>query len=172
MLSLLLGVAAAVADVPPVPNPALIHVPDLAADTRPLGNEKKFFVFHRAGGTFEEALTDLRFCFRFANQPLWNPPPEFVPWVEANQTKNNEPVLPPYGVVGVLMDEAFGITASVERSNRQINMMSCMLPRGYVRYRISEPLWHELNGKSLEQSLLLQAKIASGPAPTTPRVNP
>lgn len=154
---------------PPSANAASVEVPNLAADTERLGNENKFFIFHRPGTTFAEAAADFRFCFRYVHQGMWEAPPAFVPWSEGNGLKQREPTYS-FGLIGGLMGAA--VQGGLERSIRQINLTSCMLPRGYNRYRISAGMWRELNGKDLEQSILVQAKIASGPVPSTPRVLP
>jgi hypothetical protein len=75
-----------------------------------------------------------------------------------------------YGLVGVAIMAI--ISGPLDRSVRQSRMMRCMLPRGYARYRTSESMWKQLNGKDLAQSILVQAKIASGPVPPTERTLP
>lgn len=151
-------------------DPSRIAVPNIAADTRPFGKEDKFFVFHQQATSFDVALTDFRFCFRYANQGLWNPPPEFVPWVEASPAVVKPYAPSPYGLVGDLMGSF--VSGGLERGVRQTNMTACMIPRGYARYRVSEGLWRELNGKNMGEAASLQATIASGPTPPTPRILP
>lgn len=142
---------------------ATIVVPEIKADTRPLGNEKKFFVFHRDATTFAEAETDIRFCMRYINQTMFPPMPNYVPWNERAPAGATQQYA---GVIGQI------VVDGVARSLRQSNIMRCMLPRGYARYRISEQLWRELNYRDLESSIMVQAKIASGPMPRTPRTYP
>ncbi len=146
-----------------VPDALPINVPIISSEK--FDNPKKFFVFHQPGLSFSEALSDLRFCFRYVRLGLWNPAPSFVPWVEGNGLKERDKS----DYLG-LAGEA--VTASVERSARQINQTSCMLPRGYTRYAVSEAIWRQLNGKDTEKALFMQAQIASGPTPTSPRVAP
>jgi hypothetical protein len=174
--------AAAVAAPPASSQPASadqVAAPDLSADTEPLGNPRKFYVFHRPQTTFAEAVHDLSVCLTFANPQLFPKPPLFVPWTEVNaapKPNGSGPPLAPayYGLPGVLAQAAVDalisgpIIAGVGRSARQVNMSSCMMPRGYTRYRISEKMWKELNGKDMKQALMMQAKIASGPQPNTP----
>jgi hypothetical protein len=159
-------------------SPDQIVAPDLSADREPLGNPKKFYVFHRPQTTFAEAVHDFKVCLAFANPQLFPRTPVFVPWTETNPApKPNEAGLPlgtSYGLPGVIAGAAVEaligapIIAGVGRSARQVNMSSCMLPRGYTRYRVSEGMWKSLNGKDMRQAVLMQAKIASGPQPTTP----
>jgi hypothetical protein len=146
-----------------------VRAPDISADRQPLGNEKKFFVFHRPSTSLEEALSDLRFCFRYTAQEMWSPPPDFVPWDDAQASEKREAVNS-YGVVGAMLGAA--VQGGLERSVRQINMTACMLPRGYNRYRVSERMWQTLNGKDVARAIKMQAQIASGPVPSTPKVVP
>lgn len=165
MLDLLIGAlfAATLAETAAPLDPSTIIVPDIAADTRSLGNENKFFVFHRPNTSFAAAEADVRFCMRYINQTMFPPMPDFVPWEDAPPVGD----APRYaGLIGQL------VVDGVARSLRQSNVMRCMLPRGYVRYRISEGLWKEINYRELESSIMIQAKIASGPTPPTPRTYP
>src|SRR5258705_10996955 len=103
MLNVLLAAATSIGgNSTAISNPATIETPNLAANADKAGNEKKFFVFHRAGASFAEALTDLRFCFRYVGLGLWNPPPSFVPWVEENGLKKRQETNN-YGLVGALV---------------------------------------------------------------------
>ena len=45
--------------------PPDVVVPDLAADSRKLGDPRKFFVFHQPGVSLEQARTDFAFCARY-----------------------------------------------------------------------------------------------------------
>ena len=164
MLDAILGAVLLAAAVPATfPDPTTIVVPDIKADTRSLGNERKFFVFHRENTTFIEAEADVRFCMRYINQTMFPPMPDYVPWEEQAPAG----AAPRYaGVIGQI------VVDGVARSLRQSNIMRCMLPRGYARYRVSEGMWRDINYRDLESSILVQAKIASGPIPPTPRIYP
>ena len=159
MLSILLAAGAAV------------QAPNFASDTRPLGDERKFFVFHQRGVTLEQARADLSFCFRYAWTGGGLTAPYFMPWDSRPGT--SRPVSYDggnYGLVGAAIGAM--IAGGLERSKRQMSMMRCMLPRGYARYRISEGLWKELNGPDTAKAIEVQALIASGPTPPTPRTLP
>ena len=150
-------------------DPASIAVPDLDIPPQQLGDQKKFFVFHKPGVTFEAARQDLAFCSRYIARGAQRTYPGFVPWQsEPPANPFAQPVN--YGLVGVAIMAI--ISGPLDRSVRQSRMMRCMLPRGYARYRISESLWKQLNGGDLAQSILVQAKIASGPVPPTERTLP
>jgi hypothetical protein len=59
----------------------------------------------------------------------------------------------------------------LDRSIRQQVMMRCMLPRGYDRYSVTEVMWKQIHaGDNIPALIDLQAAIASGPVPPTPKV--
>jgi hypothetical protein len=154
-------------DVPP--NPANISVPELNVASNELGDERKFFFFHKQGVTFADAYADLSFCSHYIPRGQQRFLPDFVPW------QRDDPARPipnglNYGLVGIAMMAI--IDGPIDRSVRQTRMMRCMLPRGYSRYRTSEALWKQVNGKDVAASLPVLARIASGPVPPTPRTLP
>lgn len=161
--------ASAVAQGSPLAT-AAIAVPNLAADARPLGDERKFFIFHRTDTSLDEARADLNFCFRYVQTGPGIIFPYFYAWKGHGAGRPAIYDGGQYGMVGALIGAM--IAGGLERSKRQMNMMHCMLPRGYQRYRISEPLWKELNGKERVASIEVQARLASGPVPVTPRIVP
>ena len=168
-----LGVAAwaipALAQEPPPPPPPIsIPVPDLAAEVRPLGDERTFFIFHRAATSFDEAHRDLAFCFRYAQTGPGITFPYFYGWQGTAPGKPASYDVGQFGLVGSLIGAM--IAGGLERSKRQMNMMHCMIPRGYSRYRVSEGLWKELNGKDMAASIEVQSRLASGPTPSTPAI--
>lgn len=144
-------------------------LPDLNVPEKALGDERKFFVFHKAGTSLEQARADLGFCSRYIARGQQRFLPTFVPWKQSDPA-TPIPVSLNYGLVGigimVIIDGPIG------RSIRQTRMMRCMLPRGYARYRTSEALWKQINSSDLAASIGLQARIASGPLPPTPRTLP
>ena len=148
---------------------AAAQVPNLAADTRPLGDERKFFVFHKTGVSLEETRADLTFCSRYILRGQQRFLPDFVAWKQPDPA-NPIPNQLNYGMVGVAIMAIIG--PALDRSVRQTRMMRCMLPRGYARYRISEGLWKEINSDDLPTSIEIQARIAAGPTPVTPRTLP
>jgi hypothetical protein len=50
-------------------------------------------------------------------------------------------------------------------------MRVCMETRGYTRYGVAEAIWKRVTGLPPEQSIAVQAKIASGPAFGKPVAN-
>lgn len=166
------------------PDPATVAIPNLATDQWSNGNPKKFYVFHREGSTFEEAWHDLALCLSFSAQPQFPPTPTYIQWKQPSSHPRRKPVgkgtdpnivtapIPGVGglVGGLVVDALIGapIVAGIGRSLRQVNMSSCMLPRGYARYLVSEQMWRQLNGTDMMKAIAMQAKIASGPTPKSP----
>ena len=134
-----------------------------------LGDERKFFVFHKADVGLEQARADLGFCSRYIARGQQRFLPTFVDWQHADPARPVPNNLN-YGLVGVAIMSI--IDGPIDRSVRQTRMMRCMLPRGYARFRTSEAVWKQLNSKDLAASIDLQARIASGPVPPTPRTLP
>ena len=166
MKSILVAVWLAAFSSPVIAQSAL---PDLNVPEKELGDERKFFFFHKANVSLEEARADLGFCSRYIPRGQQRFLPTFVAW------KGTDPARPVpnnlnYGLVGVAIMAI--IDGPIDRSVRQTRMMRCMLPRGYARYRTSEALWKQINSDDLAASVELQAKIASGPVPATPRTLP
>lgn len=168
--AILAQLAVATGSLPP--SPPTVTVPDIAADKRPLGDERKYFVFYQQGTTLDQARIDFDTCFRHAVLGAGVVFPAFIPLdsrtVSANPASydfNGQ-----YGLTGAIIGAM--IAGPLERGKKQMAMMRCMLPRGYARYRISEELWKEINGKDRAVAIEVQARLATGPVPPTPRVLP
>ena len=144
-------------------------VPDLNVPAQALGDERKFFVFHKAGVGLDQARSDLAFCSRYIARGQQRFLPDFVAW-KTEDPATPIPVALNYGLVGLGIMAI--IDGPIDRSVRQARMMRCMLPRGYARYRTSEALWKQINSRDVAASVEVQARIASGPVPPTPRVFP
>ncbi|WP_395391248.1 hypothetical protein WBP07_11845 [Novosphingobium sp. BL-8A] len=144
-------------------------LPDLAVATGDLGYEGKYVVFHKLGVTEPKAEEDLRFCWRFLPHGMMRETPSFVAWRQHEKARPVDYSFGMYGLIGAGMGAI--IKGPLERSIRQMRFYSCMLPRGYVRYRTSEAVWTRLNDDDHpERSILLQARIAAGPVPPTEKV--
>ena len=153
----------------PAPAEASITVPDLHVSDSQLGDERKFFFFHKQGVSFADAYGDLSLCSRYIARGQQRSLPDFVPWRRSDLARPIPNNLN-YGLMGVAIMAI--IDGPIDRSIRQARMMRCMLPRGYARYRTSEGMWKQVNGKDLAASNAVQARIASGPVPPTPRTLP
>jgi hypothetical protein len=152
-------------DSPPLPDPATIVVPDLSGSVKPevVKEGAKYFLFHKEGVSFETAHADLSECFLFLQPGSWESVNmgRFVPW-ESRAGRRTLPSRNPYGLVGaVLLDIAEGPLA---HRDYQAKMRTCMEPRGYRRHGVAAAIWKRVTGLPPEQSIGVQAKIASGPA--------
>lgn len=148
----------------------LAALPALAAPEKELGDPRKFFLFHKPGVTAQQAEADLGFCWRFLEMGQPRRLPSFVPW---RQTPSTQPISydgGQFGLTGAVVGAM--IAGPLERSRRQSRMFRCMVPRGYHRYRTTEAVWKRLNSGDPAGSIRLQAQIAAGPVPPTPRILP
>lgn len=163
MVAALLQLPSHAQDAPPPPDPSAIAVPDLSGSGKPevVRAGSKYFFFHQEGVTFDKAHADLSDCFRFL-QPWENARMnQFVPWV-GNPGRRTVPVTSQHGLVGALLFHA--VEGTLRHRDYQAKLRVCMEPRGYTRYGVSEEIWRRVTALPQEQSVAVQAKIASGPA--------
>lgn len=146
-----------------------IAVPDLVAPDGKYGNELKFFVFHREGTSFDAARADIAECSRHLSRGKQLKMPAFVAWEDSDRTAEAVEFNGSYGLVGLAFYSI--LEGPLDRSIRQQVVMRCMLPRGYDRYSVTEDMWKQIHqGENPEELIDLQAAIASGPVPATPKV--
>ncbi len=151
-----------------LPDPASISVPDIGTtpDATTLKTGNKYFFFHRPDTDFVQSYADLHFCTQFTHKAVLASLPAFVPWGERSVRPPipNDPVISPYGIVGAVIGSM--IAGPLERGDYLIKMRRCMEPRGYSRFPMSKAAWEAVHPAEEAQSLLMQAKLASGPRPT------
>lgn len=153
-------------------DPATIEMPVLAFEASPADVENywKYFYFHKANVSFDTALEDLIECDQLASGISYRTAYQPTPY-------------PYMGTVGGIVGGAIGnvmadaIFGSAERRNqRRINLRKCMGFKGYARHGLTKKLWddfhfeegnNKLTGEERVPYLIKQAKVASGPAPTT-----
>jgi hypothetical protein len=167
MVSLASAKPALAADLPKLSD---LTLADLAAPEKELGDERKYWVLHKDGVTFEQARADLAFCWQFVPHGVQRSTPTFVPWQRGDA---NRPVTYDggnYGLVGMAI--AAMIAGPLERSIRQTRMFRCMVPRGYARYRVTEDMWKHIYQAEPAEAIAALARIASGPVPPNARVLP
>lgn len=135
----------------------------------------KYFYFHRAATSMDDAYADLRECDAMASGISFY--------------AGGSPVYTPYGGVlggaiggavgSLIADAIFG--SAQRRQIRRINLRNCMGFKGYQRYGMSRDIWGKLdfaegNSRKSEdvrtEFLLKQAKVASGPTPQTKVLEP
>lgn len=154
-----------------LPDPATISVPDLASSTDPKVQKEgyKFFFFHNPSISFADAYADIAECRSFLARDGLATLPSFRPWVEPVKRKTKIYGASPYGLVGAAM--ASIIVPKLERGQRNNKLRRCMTPRGYARYAIAEADWDRLNEGDEPAIIAMQAKLASGPKPSTAEVS-
>lgn len=154
-----------------VPDPATVAMPKLqfAASAQDESNYDKYFYFHRADTTFEQALTDLRDCDGLSRGLTSGQHYQQAPYPYTNTMA---------GAVGSALGNALAqaISGSAEKRRvRRINMRRCMGYKGYARFGLAKELWEQFNFEEglgtkeeafRQARLAQQAKVASGPAPT------
>jgi len=146
-------------------------LPNLNVPEQEWGDDRKYVILHKTGVSVTEAEADFRFCWRFLPHGVQRRSPSFIPWRQTEATRSVTYDGGPYGLVGTAIGAI--IQGPLERSVRQSRLYACMLPRGYARYRTSEDVWSLLNDDANPQkSIRLQALIAAGPVPPTPRMEP
>lgn len=161
--------SAAYAQEEPTDGPQRPALPDLTADTKELGDARKYVVFHKPGISYEDALRDMTACARHSNRSAARKTDYFVP--RGRDDKGNPVVYDGgnFGLVGAVL--ASIIDGPIERSVRQTTMIRCMTPRGYTRYRAAKDQWQEIFEKR-DDWVQVAAVIASGPVPPTPEAKP
>jgi hypothetical protein len=170
LIAVVLTVAPAFAAAQDVlPDPATIAVPDVSVEgnSKALKDGRKFFYFYSPDVTFAEAYADIAECRSFLTKPAPVPLPAFRPWNETVR-QGAEPVYRPYPLAGAIFSAL--ILPGLERGREYSMMRLCMEPRGYARYPIPEAVWKSLNSGDAGEIVAKQAKLASGPAPSAPRV--
>ena len=151
--------------------PALAQgVPALDVPAKELADARKYFLFHQPGVTPAQAEADLVACWRFLPHGRQRAVPGFVPWNQPDAPKAIPYSLDQFGLTGAVIGAI--IAGPLERSLRQSRLFRCMVPRGYARYRTSEAIWKQLNEAEPAEAIRLQAAIAAGPVPPTPRIVP
>ena len=145
-----------------------VAIPNLAMPEKELGDTRKYVLFHKLGISRDQAEADLRFCWQFLSRGVQRSVPGFIPWRSADAPRQVTYSNGQFGLVGEVIGAI--IAGPLDRSVRQSRMFRCMLPRGYGRYRTSEALWKTLNMGDVNTGIAIQAQIASGPVPPTPKV--
>jgi len=147
------------------PDPQTVVVPDLSRSSDPevVANGWKYFFFQKNGVSYAEAYDDLNDCYRFLQPNSWASVKlnRFVPWNDKPGRKVDY-IPNPYGLVGDLLGAM--VEGTMARRDLQAKMRRCMEPRGYTRYGVAEEVWETVTKRPTEQSIAIQAKIASSPS--------
>lgn len=167
--------AGQVTNPPPVrlPDPAAIQVPDVAVGNpeRDSQGDVKYSYFHKAGVSFETAVADFAECIAYATMPQTMRLPgslvlkyEIAPQPGRQVLRASSYRASPYGMVGDVMLAV--LMPSLTRRAHQGGMRICMGYKNYRRYPVSKEVYLALNERDPANSIFMQAKLASGPAPT------
>lgn len=158
-----------------------IAMPSLAFDASTVDPEdfEKYFIFHRPGTAFAEAYSDISECDALASGI------SIYRGMDAGQMASN---MAQYGVLAgaiggaianVMIDAIFG--SAERRKARRVNLRNCMYFKGYDRYGLEKERWQSFNFEEglsktntdiRAQKLLVQARVASGPAPQLEKLVP
>ncbi|HYD38750.1 MAG TPA: hypothetical protein VEA60_14120, partial [Allosphingosinicella sp.] len=147
------------------PDPVTVVLPELTppAEAAEAGDVAKYYYFHKAGVSYDEAYEDFSGCYRYLPVAGVDPTlPMFAPWSETPGVE----IIPPsynYGLVGLGIAALF--LGPIERRMRQAPIRRCLETLGYVRYPLAEKAWRQLVDDYSERSIAMQAKAASLPAP-------
>ncbi|HEX6375351.1 MAG TPA: hypothetical protein VFZ91_06485 [Allosphingosinicella sp.] len=138
------------------------------------GSETRFLrhvYFHKPGIRLETARADIAECRSYAGSAILYPQvPARIP-VEADAVAPE--ALGGGGMTPLVAQAALGIFGGPEqRKIAAANMRKCMGFKGYRRYGLSEPLWEWLNDRDPSQAVERQARVAAGPAPAAPGLDP
>ncbi len=165
---------------PDLPDPATINVPDVGTiDPKVQSEGYKFFYFHNPDITFADAVADIAECRSFLSKGAPPRVPGFIAWTEPVKRKvvtGPGLINAAYGPLGIGLSIGFNaaltaiIMPKMERGLRNNKLRRCMEPRGYARYPLPEASWQVLNEGDETKLILIQAKLATGPKPTTGKV--
>ena len=155
---------------------AEIPMPEIAFDMAAANVDDfdKYFYFHREDTSFSQAYADITECDALGSGINYYLGADSNSMASAMTTYG-----PLAGAVGgmigsMVADAIFG--SSERRRLKRINIRNCMFYKGYDRYGLEKELWQEFHfeegnsreeAESREAKLKMQARVASGPKPTT-----
>lgn len=158
-----------------------VAMPELAFDVSTVEPDdfEKYFYFHRADTSFDQAYGDIVECDALSSGISYYGGVDSGT-MAANMVQYGVLAGAVGGAIGSLMADAiFG--SAERRKQRRINMRNCMFYKGYDRYGLEKDLWQSFNfeeglsktdPEEREVKLLVQARVASGPQPQQERLEP
>lgn len=161
---------------PPPPDPASIKLPKITyvrPDTKTPA-DAPHVLYHKPGVSFANAIADFQECFGYANLPAKMPTlPTNLRLTVARPKRNlPDPIYQNYGLVGAIMGALITPSELAGSRNQRANMRLCMGFKNYRRYRIDPHSYLSINGANPRKSILMQAKVASGPVPAVEAIAP
>jgi len=158
--------AQAASAAPNVPDPASVEAPRIAGVTSAADEVDfdKYFYFHRAETTFDQALADIRECDGYARGLASPYGYQETPYPYAGTMAGAVG-----GAIGNLLVAAIFGSAELRKARRS-NMRRCMNYKGYDRYGLNKDVWQGFNFEEglssvkedeRQRKLAIQAKVAS-----------
>lgn len=158
-----------------------VPMPELAFDPGEVQAKdmEKYFYFHRENTSFDDAYADIIECDSLVSG--YN----YYLGTDSNTLAQSMTTYGPLagavgGMIGSLLADAiFG--SAERRKQKRINMRNCMFYKDYDRYGLKKDLWQAFhfeeglnreNADKREAAILQQARVASGPKPTTQELLP
>lgn len=123
---------------PQAPDPAKLEMPDLSGATTASDEADfdKYFYFHRADTSFEQALNDIRECDGYA-RGLASP-------YGYQQVYSPTMAGAVGGAIGNLMVAMIFGSAELRKA-RRTNMRRCMNYKGYDRHGLNKDVWQQFH---------------------------
>jgi hypothetical protein len=165
LAAIALPVVASAQDEPGKIDPATIAVPDISmpSDKSAAGdliaNGWKYSFFHKPGVSFDAAMRDVGFCYRFFRIENFIVLGSFAAWGERQKSPDR---MTAGGIIGGAVED---MTA---RDILRSRWRRCMETRGYARYPMAQKIWEALLKDDPARSVPVFAKLASGPTPDLP----
>ena len=125
--------------------------------------ESKYFAFHKAGVSVDQAHADIGECLTYAAPTqAYVGPPKFVLLGEAPGPRPR--IVAPALISGIVGDLIMmAVTSGIENKMSRGNMRRCMGYKGYQRFAISEEAWKAMQkGKNDEVAGRLALMAARG----------
>ena len=158
-----------------------VEMPELAFDPSDVKEKdfEKYFYFHRENTSFDEAYADITECDSLVSGYNYYLGASDAAISNA-MVQNGILAGAIGGMIGSLLADAiFG--SAERRKQKRINMRNCMYYKEYDRYGLKKDLWQAFhfeeglsreNADKREAALMQQARVASGPKPTTQELLP
>ena len=158
-----------------------VAMPELIFDPAKVQEKdfEKYFYFHREDTSFDEAYADITECDALVSGYNY--------YLGANDAAISNAMAQNGilagaigGMIGSLLADAI-LGSAERRKQKRKNMRNCMYYKEYVRYGLKKDLWQAFhfeeglsreNVDKREAALLQQARVASGPKPTTQELMP
>ena len=154
---------------------AAIAMPAIAFEPTPedVSVFDKYFFFHRPETSFDEAYADVVECDALSSGISIYMGADSAAMASAMTQYGAAAGAAGGMIASIAMDLVFGSAA--RRAAKRTNMRNCMYFKGYDRYGLAKDLWRDFNfeegnGREAfdvrERDLRMQARVASGPAPS------